>query len=578
MPRGFSTIRYHVADDEGEMLSTVLPGAVHRGGRLIQHPNDAAPTFTSDEAAARFYLQKFFEQDKRPNVRGLAARDHSEPVPDLKAIGQQTLGLTNTRIVSFSQTTSSIPIFGSRLTVELDKNRNLKDIGGAAAENLESLKRLSPKPALSPAEASARIARLTGDEKALAGIAPPQLMFFLDEDHNSWHLTWFFKEVPAAPPAFADAAAKRTSHGHGLGRSPRLHHPRLNFLVDAHFGDILLYYSATPLMAIPSKCKGTDELDRKLEFWGAKTVDGGFELFDPMRRIKTYDYGFKDVSKDPAPASPVRSQGNDFANANKAAVSAHVNAAIVDDFLRTVLMRDGIDDNRMTLESIVNCTDERDQPPPEWQNAFWWGERMWYGQDSGDGKTFKSYSRFLDVIAHELMHGVTETTADLMYYKQSGALNESLSDIFAVIISNWNQFGEGTDVNDWNWQIGAGLGKNGQPLRNLGDPSKTDDPDHMKNYLDTLDDSGGVHTNSNIHNKAAYNLLTATRVNGDPAFSSREVAVLYYLSLVRLGSTANFKDIRDTLLEVARVYFSGETDLDDKLDHIRIAYHKVGIE
>jgi len=204
---------------------------------------------------------------------------------------------------------------------------------------------------------------------------------------------------------------------------------------------------------------------------------------------------------------------------------------------------------------------------------------MWYGQVR-DGGRARSYSRFLDVIAHELAHGITESTANLAYVRQSGALNESFSDIFGVIINNWDWARSGTtggDVANWNWEIGEGLGGNGLPLRDMRDPTRTHDPDHMNKYLNTTSDNGGVHTNSNIHNKAAYNVLTAKDAQGKFMFSPRDVAILYYYCLMRLGRLATFKQARDSLLSVAKTYFSGNPQRQDKLDAITKAYTDVGI-
>ena len=203
---------------------------------------------------------------------------------------------------------------------------------------------------------------------------------------------------------------------------------------------------------------------------------------------------------------------------------------------------------------------------------------MWYGQTRDAGGKLQSFSRFLDVIAHELTHGVTETTSNLVYKNQSGALNESFSDIFGIIIKNWFQVGADSDVSKWSWELGPGLGEDGRPLRDLSDPKRTGDPDHMDSYLVTNRDSGGVHTNSNIHNKAAFNVLTARGANG-PIFTAREVSLLYYVTLTRLSSLASFKDTLNELLAVAAVYYAGNpSDAATRGRAIEDAYAAVGIK
>jgi Zn-dependent metalloprotease len=204
---------------------------------------------------------------------------------------------------------------------------------------------------------------------------------------------------------------------------------------------------------------------------------------------------------------------------------------------------------------------------------------MWYGQSRDGNGQMRSFARHLDIIAHELAHGVTEFTANLVYLRQSGALNESFSDIFGVIIKNWDwgQPDTGGDAMRWDWEIGRGLGKGGLPLRDMSDPSRTDDPDHMNKYFNTAEDNGGVHTNSNIHNKAAYNVFTAINQAGSPVFTPRDVAVLYYLALTRLDKLATFAQTKATLLNVAGTYFAGDPSRQEKLDAISSAYAQVGI-
>ena len=87
------------------------------------------------------------------------------------------------------------------------------------------------------------------------------------------------------------------------------------------------------------------------------------------------------------------------------------------------------------------------------------------------------------------------------YRDQSGALNESFSDIFGVIVANWYRHGADADVGGWSWEIAPGWRPDGLPLRDLRNPRRLGAPEHMRDYLVTAEDSGGVHTNSSIHNR-----------------------------------------------------------------------------
>jgi Zn-dependent metalloprotease len=157
-------------------------------------------------------------------------------------------------------------------------------------------------------------------------------------------------------------------------------------------------------------------------------------------------------------------------------------------------------------------------------------------------------------------------------------LNESFSDIFGIAIANWDPTNPDRDVVAWTWQLGQGLGGGGKPLRDLSNPKVTNDPDHMKDYLHTPHDNGGVHTNSNIHNKAAYNVLTVTDGAGKRVFRPMEVMELYYLCLTRLSSLATFSDTLQALLDVASVYYAGDpAKRQVRSQHITDAYRKVGI-
>lgn len=572
MPNRFQTIHFHVAEENPESLRAIgsRSSALRGIGRKVASDKPEV-RFNTDEAAARFFLSRAFDRDARSAVRGLTAPERAELVPDMRLLGVQEVPQSSTRMVRFEQIRSKIPIFGSLAVVELDQNRELVSVNADVAE----IQGVSPIPYISVRQALESVAgKIGAPVAALEKVESPELTFYHDDDKDIWHLAYFVRGVEGAPTEFMESVHE--SRLHGLAASPRSDHPTLDYLVDAHSGAVLFYYSATPLLGIPSKCKGLDEEKRGQEFLGCKAASG-FQMADPMRSLKTYDLEFKDLDSAEFPKDVISSVGNDWSDTNRAAVSAHVNAARVYDFYNSVLKRDGINGKGMDLISVVHCTYGTGQPPETWANAVWYKDRMWYGQVKENGGGFNSFSRYLDVIAHELTHGVTQYTADLVYSGQSGALNESMSDIFGIIIKNWF-LKSSTDVSQWEWELGPGLGKNGLPLRDLSNPKRTGDPDHMDQYLRTFSDSGGVHTNSNIHNKAAYNVLTAVDENGAWVFTPSEVATLYYLCLSRLSKLANFSRALQALLDVANTYYAGdEAERQAKTACIKRAYEKVGI-
>jgi Zn-dependent metalloprotease len=180
---------------------------------------------------------------------------------------------------------------------------------------------------------------------------------------------------------------------------------------------------------------------------------------------------------------------------------------------KDVYDRNSIDDLGMDLDGTVHFSQQYD-------NAYWDGERMVFGD--GDGVLFERFTIALDVIGHELTHGVTGATADLEYRNQSGALNESLSDVFGSLVK---QYALGQTAEEADWLIGAGLladGVQGVALRSMKAPGTAYDdprlggrdpqPAHVRDYLRTASDNGGVHTNSGIPNRAFH--LAAVALGG----------------------------------------------------------------
>ncbi|GAA3767718.1 M4 family metallopeptidase [Microbacterium kribbense] len=182
------------------------------------------------------------------------------------------------------------------------------------------------------------------------------------------------------------------------------------------------------------------------------------------------------------------------------------------DFFWEAYRRDSIDGCGLPLDATVHYGHDYD-------NAFWNGERMVFGD--GDGDVFVGFTGSLTVIAHELTHGVTEASGGLDYQGQSGALNESISDVFGVLAE---QSAHNQSVDEASWLIGAGIlapGIDGVALRSLKAPGtayddrvlgKDPQPATMAGFVHTSEDSGGVHINSGIPNHAFY--LAAVAIGG----------------------------------------------------------------
>ena len=244
-----------------------------------------------------------------------------------------------------------------------------------------------------------------------------------------------------------------------------------------------------------------------------------------------------------------RKEGQDSVG-DAAIDAAHDNAGLVHEFYATVLGRDSIDGRGMAMKSVVHFG-------RAYNNAYWDGEKMTYGD--GDGKMFKPLSQGLDVVGHEMTHGITEHTAGLAYRNQSGALNESWSDVMGEIIEQWAEnragFGSADAAKAADWLIGEDVftpGTAGDGLRSMrtpgtgykGDPQ----PGHMKDYKKMTGDNGGVHINSGIPNKAAYEAAIV--------LGSEKIAKIWYTALTDyLKSNSTFADAANATLAASTLLY-----------------------
>ena len=239
-----------------------------------------------------------------------------------------------------------------------------------------------------------------------------------------------------------------------------------------------------------------------------------------------------------------------------------------------VYQRSSVDGAGMPLISTVHYQVNYD-------NAFWNGQQMVYGDGDEDlpenQRLFNRFTISIDVIGHELTHGVTQYTANLVYSNQPGALNESLSDVFGSLVK---QRSLGQTAAQADWIIGEGLftsNVHGVGIRSMKNPGtayddpvlgKDPQPAHMDGYVQTSSDDGGVHINSGIPNRAFY--LTAAEIGGN---AWEKAGRIWYLALRdRIQANSQFQDAANLTFAVA-----GEQYGVDSPEQLAVAHGWAGV-
>lgn len=262
----------------------------------------------------------------------------------------------------------------------------------------------------------------------------------------------------------------------------------------------------------------------------------------PQRTL--YDAGHQET----LPGNKVHSE-TDKPSKDASVNQAHDALGATFELYLKVYGRHSIDDSGLPLNASVHYGEKYD-------NAFWNGEQMVFGD--GDGNLFGDFTVSVDVIGHELTHGVTQYTANLDYFGQSGALNESVSDVFGCLIK---QYALGQTADQADWLIGAGLlgpTIHGDALRSMKAPGtayddpqlgKDPQPATMTDFVHTSRDNGGVHINSGIPNHAFY--LVASALGGN---AWDKAGKIWYSTLTGgdLKTDAQFADFARLTVKTAR--------------------------
>ncbi len=480
---------------------------------------------------------------------------------DFNSLGSEAMPLTGTKLVKFRQHFNKIPVYGSLVTVELDKNNDCLAINSSLGEP----KGVDHVASVSPAAALKVAAKVSG--QAVQSLShTPRLYYYFDQNTETWCLAYIIEDVPKRNPKMSQTGNPES--------------PLKDLIVDAHSGKLLAELPRLNTMAAVQEVV-KDALNSNRKITVEALANGKKQLHDSILNVTTYTFDYKDPTRQSnllpgnlcvLPPAPWPLE----------AIGAHANGSTVASFLRKIVIRNNIDNKGGEMVSSVNCWDrgEGTTPAKQWKNAYWNGNQMVYGQIKFPDGSFYSVASMLEVVAHEMFHGVTDFTSRLEYQTQAGALNESYSDIFGTIISNFTK-----PIAKWNWEIGVGFNGPGTALRNMEDPTLLDQPKHMRNYLKTTppyddsNDNGGVHTNSGIHNFAAYTIMTS-KVGGKYLFTRRQIAAMFYIALTsHLSRTSQFSDSRRAVVLATRSLFRNKNaaDLAQRVKAVEDGFSAAGI-
>jgi Zn-dependent metalloprotease len=267
------------------------------------------------------------------------------------------------------------------------------------------------------------------------------------------------------------------------------------------------------------------------------------------------------AGKSRQPSTPVRKEG-DPKSGNAAADAAYDSTGATYDYYMDFLKRNSVDGHGLALKSTVHSGKAPD-------NAFWDGKQMMFGDATATGPFVGSFAAALDVVAHELTHGVTQYTVPgggLEYEDESGALNESWSDCMGCVVK---QNALKQDVKTADWLIGPTImnPKYGKALRSMKDPGHAWEQDDQPAVYSKYVQGGDVHTNSGIPNHAFY--LAASNLGGN---SWDKAGPIWYKALSLLTSRATFAEAKAATIAATKALYS-----DSEVEAVTAAWKAVGV-
>jgi bacillolysin len=514
------------------VFSNVQPVSVQAqsgdGLRREHNSGNGRVSFLGPESGRVLPTAKALGQSMRPQDPAMALAQRYGPEFGLKDAERQLTQVDKHQkangqlTVKYQQQHENVPVMGGELIVNTDGDGNLYSINGEVSPDLT----LSTKPTI-PAE-QARQAALRAMAKWYQKTE--------DDFVATEPALWIYDESllqPSTQPAELVWRMEVTAKDTGLP-------VRELVLVNAQRGSISLHFNqvdtewklSQPADHVPAT--STPELPYQDR--GSRVYEGTVALTSAPQ-VRTYTAN----NTSSLPGTFLCDQTDPNCTAGDAyAKAAHKDAIGVYNFYASKYLRDSLDNNGMTIISTVNYCDPYDGCP--YDNAFWDGTQIVYG-------SARNYPMADDVVAHELTHGVTQYESNLFYYYQSGAINESFSDLWGEY---YDQVGNVTasDTPAVRWLMGEDAGIVVRDMSNppaYGDPDKMTSPLYQKLTINDLNwDNGGVHQNSGINNKAVYLMVDGATFNGKtvtPLGWEKTGAIYYEAQTNLLTSGADYSDL-----------------------------------
>ena len=439
-----------------------------------------------------------------------------------------------------------VRVFGADISRQMDAQGVVRSMFGNVYAGID----MDVNPGLDAAAARARVTALAGTEQPAD--TDPELVVLPRENGASYALAWRMRAVTDG----ADI---------------------VQYFIDATSGDVLMQYSDRQTQAAVGRAIGVLGDNKKISVSGST---GSFSTVDKLRPpvvetedmkgdpIRTLNYlngrlqlGAGDIATD------------DDNNWTDGAVDdAHVYAGYTYDYYYKRFNRRGLDNANIRIRSLANPVHRTvqdlqqffNQIPDFFVNAFYAGNGvMVYGVGLPQGFTlggqsWNHLSGGLDVVGHELTHGVTEFTSNLIYQNESGALNEAFSDMMGTSIEFFFQPAGNGDLKA-DYLIGEDVVKTGG-LRSMENPQAHGDPDHYSRRFLGSADNGGVHINSGIANQAFYlsieggtNRTSGLAVQGVGAANREQIEKVFFRAFTSmLPTNATFALAREATIQAAR--------------------------